>query len=94
MHQATADEHKELAAIIAHTIAIAEGGAKTAGEKAEAAKERAARIKRGENVPGGLGKQPTQEDFRRILREGGGVTKRSSAPVLSTRSASLADSTS
>jgi hypothetical protein len=71
MHQDVADDHKKLAATVARAIATAEGGAKTAGEKAEAAKERAARIKRGEDVPGGLGKQPTQDDLRRILREAG-----------------------
>jgi hypothetical protein len=66
MHQSTADDYKGLAENVARTIATAEAAAKMAGDNAEAAKERAARLKRGEAVPGGLAKPP---DMHTVLRE-------------------------
>jgi hypothetical protein len=68
LHQSTADDHKQLAAAVARTIATAEAAAKMAGDNAEAAKERAARLKRGDDVPGALGKPP---DMHTLFREAG-----------------------
>jgi hypothetical protein len=45
-----------------------------AAAKATAARERTERIKKGEDVPGGLGKPLTHEDFVRIMREAGMTT--------------------
>jgi hypothetical protein len=71
MRQATANDHKQLLATIQQAIAIAEGEAKAATEKVDAAKERASRLRAGEDIAGGLSKQPTREDLERILREAG-----------------------
>jgi hypothetical protein len=71
MHQATADDNKGLAAIVERTIANAQAGAKMAGTEAETAKERVARIKRGEDVPGGLSRPPS---FEAALRDAGWTT--------------------
>jgi hypothetical protein len=76
MHQATADDHKQLAATIERTIATAAAGAEMSNANSEAAKDRVARIKRGESVAGGLGKPLTREDLIRILREAGWTTKK------------------
>jgi hypothetical protein len=57
--------------------AIAEGqsAAADAAAKVAAAKERVERIKRGENVEGGLGKPMTWEDCERIFHEAGMTTR-------------------
>ena len=66
--RASVDEHKALissaeAKIAEHALKAAE-----AGERALAAKERLARLARGESVPGGLGKRP---DMEALFREAG-----------------------
>jgi len=75
MRQATADDHKQLLATIQQAIETAEADAKAAAEKACDAGERASRLRAGEDVVGGLGKQPTQEDLERILRDAGWTTR-------------------
>jgi predicted transcriptional regulator of viral defense system len=45
-----------------------------AAANAAVAKERVERIKRGENVEGGLGKQLSLEDYVRIMRDAGMTT--------------------
>jgi hypothetical protein len=74
MCQATADDHKGLAATVAQAIASNQNAAADAAAKATAAKDRAERIKKGEDVPGGLGKPLTREDYERICREAGMTT--------------------
>lgn len=75
MNQAQAEEFKGLAARTQQNIAGLEASAADAGAKAAAAKDRVARIERGEEVPGGLGKPFTAEDIEKyLLREG--FTKR------------------
>jgi hypothetical protein len=62
---ADAEGQKELAAIAARKAADAEARAKGAAEKAAEARERIARLDRGETLTGGLGKplQLTRQDF-------------------------------
>jgi len=67
MNQATAADHKELSAKAEQSAANLQAAAADADAKAAAAKERAERIKRGEDVAGGLGKAQTYEDYERIL---------------------------
>jgi hypothetical protein len=71
MNAGTAEDHKGLAARTASAIAKSEAAAAKAASNAKAAQERIERIKRGENVEGGLGKLHIREDFERILREAG-----------------------
>lgn len=66
MNAATAEDHKGLLDKTQRTIASSEAAAKDAGAKAERAKERLAKIERGEDVQGGLGRPMTHEDFERI----------------------------
>lgn len=75
MRQATADDHKQLLATIQQAIETAEADAKAAAEKASDAGERASRLRAGEDVVGGLGKQPTREDLERIMRDAGWTTR-------------------
>ena len=65
INQATADDHRGVVAGAERTIADAQAQAVNAASNAAAAKERVARIERGEDVPGGLGKPLTREDFLR-----------------------------
>ena len=74
MCQATADDHKGLATTVVQAIASNQNAAADAAAKATAARERTERIKKGEDVPGGLGKPLTHEDFVRIMREAGMTT--------------------
>jgi hypothetical protein len=67
MHAATAQEHKGLAATAERAAAAGEIERAKAAEHAELTKDRIARIERGENVSGGLGKPMTREDFEREL---------------------------
>jgi hypothetical protein len=69
--QATAEDHKGLAAHVAQVIASSQTAGADAAAKAAAAKERVERIKKGEDVPGGLGKPVTREDFERALIKAG-----------------------
>jgi len=68
MNQSTVEEHKALAATVEHAIASGQAGAANAAAKTAIAKERVARIRKGEDVPGGLGKRFTSEDAIKILR--------------------------
>jgi hypothetical protein len=72
MNQATAEDHKALGATVEHAIVKSQAAAVDAAEKAAAAKNRAERIKKGEDVPDS--KPLTQEDIERILREAGWTT--------------------
>ena len=69
MHASTVEGNKGLAAAAERTIAKSEAERANAAEHVEQAKERIARIERGEDVPGGLGKNPL--DLERILRDAG-----------------------
>jgi hypothetical protein len=66
MNAATTEKHKDLLASTQSAIADGEAAAKDAGAKAEHAKERLAKIEKGEDVQGGLGRPMTREDLRRI----------------------------
>jgi hypothetical protein len=72
MNRESVDGHKSHAALTERAIASWEAAAATAAENAAAARDRVARIRRGEDVPGGLGK-PRQlaEDMERIMRQAG-----------------------
>jgi hypothetical protein len=78
MGTASVEEHKALIARAETKIAERAAGAAEAGERAQAAKDRLERIRRGESVPGGLGKPLdveralkaegfTERDLRRML---------------------------
>jgi hypothetical protein len=56
---------------VEHAIASGQAGAANAAAKAAIAKERVARIRKGEDVSGGLGKRFTSEDATKILRANG-----------------------
>lgn len=71
MNQATAEDHTKLSAKAEQAAANLQAAAADADAKAAAAKERAERIKRGEDVQGGLGKALTREDFVRAMLEAG-----------------------
>jgi hypothetical protein len=71
MDQANAENHKGLATAVGHAIADMQAAAADADTKAAIAKERSERIKRGEDVPGGLGKPFTREDLERELIKAG-----------------------
>jgi hypothetical protein len=75
MHQGTAEDHKQMLATVQRAIATAEAQAADCGAKAEAAKDRARRLRNGEAVPGGLRKPLGPEDFERILRDAGWTTQ-------------------
>jgi hypothetical protein len=69
MHESRASDHQHLAAITERAVAEGKTRAADAGAKAAAAKDRAERLRNGEDVPGGLGKPPM--DAERIAREAG-----------------------
>lgn len=71
MHDGTTEEHKALAGTVQRAIADGEAAAAQAIAQSDAAKERLARIDRGEDVSGGLGKPMTHEDMIAILRKEG-----------------------
>jgi hypothetical protein len=71
LNHATAEDNKGLATVAANKIANAQTAAANAATKAAIAKDRAERIKRGENVEGGLGKPMDYEEFVRILHAAG-----------------------
>jgi hypothetical protein len=66
MNAAATEKRKDLLASTQSAIADGEAAAKDAGAKAEHAKERLAKIEKGEDVQGGLGRPMTREDLRRI----------------------------
>lgn len=67
MTESTAADHKELAATAQRTIAASEAAAKDAAAKVDQARERLAKIERGEDVQGGLGRPMTYEQAERIM---------------------------
>jgi hypothetical protein len=67
MNTATAEDHKGLAAKAAEAITSGEVSAAQADIHAKEAADRIARIKRGEDVQGGLGRAITREDWQREL---------------------------
>jgi hypothetical protein len=71
MNASTAEDHRELLATTQRAIANSEAAAKSAASNAERAKERLAKIERGEDVVGGLGKPMTREDVERIMLANG-----------------------
>jgi hypothetical protein len=71
MNADTGEDHKALIATAERTAARNEAKRANAAEHAAKARERIARIERGENVEGGLGKPMTPEDWVRILRAAG-----------------------
>jgi hypothetical protein len=73
-HQEQADGQKQLAAKAERAAAGNQVAAAKAAGNAAAAKDRAERIRKGEDVPGGLGKPLTREDMVRMLREKFGWT--------------------
>jgi hypothetical protein len=69
--QSQVSGHKELVATTEQAIASGEAEIAKATAKVVAAKNRVERIKRGEDVPGGLGKPHTRQDFERELIKAG-----------------------
>jgi hypothetical protein len=75
MHACTTEDHKGLARQVGSRIAEGEAAAASAKAKAETARDRVARIERGEDVAGGLGKPMTYAQAVAIML-GAGLTKR------------------
>jgi hypothetical protein len=71
LHASGVEDQKGLAATVERAIASGQEGAAAAAAQLAVARERVERIKKGEDVQGGLGKPPRREDFERILREAG-----------------------
>jgi hypothetical protein len=71
MHTSTVEDHKGLAALAERKITQSEAERANAAEHAAKAKDRIARIERGENVEGGMGKPMTHADVERICRAAG-----------------------
>jgi hypothetical protein len=71
MNASTVAEHKALIANAERKIAELAPMAASAADNAQVAKERLDKIKRGENVPGGLGKRFDQADAIAILKAAG-----------------------
>lgn len=71
MNLANVEEHKALAETVARSITTMQVAADEAAANAATAKERTERIRRGEDIEGGLGKPMTREDYERILRKAG-----------------------
>jgi hypothetical protein len=67
MHADTVEGHKGLIATAERAIATGEAGAAKAESHAHKARDRVERIKRGEDVPGGLGKPMTREEWEAEL---------------------------
>jgi hypothetical protein len=74
MTQAQVEDHKALAATVETAIAEGQSAAADAADKVTVAKDRVERLRRGEDVPGGLSKPITPEDYERILRDAGMTT--------------------
>jgi hypothetical protein len=72
LHEGAEHEHQGLVATAERAIAAAKTGRTEAAAKAAEAKDRAERLKRGEDTPGGLGKPLTREEAYRIIQEAGG----------------------
>jgi hypothetical protein len=74
MNAETVEGHKQLVASSERVIAEGQSAAADAENKAAIARERLERIRRGEEVEGGLRKPLTWEDCERICREAGLTT--------------------
>jgi hypothetical protein len=68
LHEGAAADHQRLIATAEAAVASGRNAAQQADANANAAKERIARLQRGEDVPGGLAPPP---DLERILRDSG-----------------------
>jgi hypothetical protein len=73
MHAETIEGHKALTAAAERKIADSEAQRAKVSEKAAQARNRVARIERGEDVQGGLG-QPVTYDVKRMLRDASWTT--------------------
>ena len=73
MHAETIEGHKALTAAAERKIADSEAQRAKVSEKAAQARNRVARIERGEDAQGGLG-QPVTYDVKRMLRDAGWTT--------------------
>jgi hypothetical protein len=73
-HQENVEQHKGLATTVERSIAENQKAAVEAGAKRAAVQDRLERLKKGENLPGGLGKPLTREDMEQILRKNGYTT--------------------
>jgi hypothetical protein len=71
MNAEPVEGHKGLVAQAERKIADGQSATANAAANAAIAKERIERLKRGENVEGGLGKPLSWEDCERIMREAG-----------------------
>ena len=71
MHQANLDDNKGMVEAAGRAVAQAQSGVEAASAKAAAAKDRVARLKRGEEVAGGVDRKLTREDAERAMREAG-----------------------
>jgi hypothetical protein len=71
MHAGTVEDHKGLAATAERKVAEGETERARAAEHAARARDRIARIERGEDMQGELGEPLTHERARRIMREAG-----------------------
>ena len=69
MNAETVEGHKGLVAKAERKIADGQSATANAAANAAIAKERIERLKRGENVEGGLGNPLSWEDCERIMRE-------------------------
>ena len=75
LHQAKADDNRGLLATVQAAIATAEIEAASAATNADAAKERARKVRNGEAVAGGTSKPLIQDDLTRIMRDAGWTTQ-------------------
>jgi hypothetical protein len=71
IHASTAADHKELVTTAQRTFAAGEAAAADAAPNAERARERLAKIERGEDVAGGLSKPMARQSFEHILLDAG-----------------------
>jgi len=69
MNAETVEDHKGLVAQAERKIADGQSATANAAANVDIAKERIERLKRGENVEGGLGNPLSWEDCERIMRE-------------------------
>jgi hypothetical protein len=84
MNASTAADYKDLIATAQNAVVKNEAAAKDAAAKADQARERLAKIERGEDVQGGFGRPMTYEQAERIMLDAG-LTKgdiRHMRPVL------------
>ena len=71
LHVGQVEGHKGIVATAERTIQHSEAAAAQAGEHVQAAQERLDRLDRGEDVPGGLHRPMTREEFDAVLLAAG-----------------------